>query len=135
MAHGFSDDKSKVNLTKHAYRGFASAGSIGLPSYMPTWVQQIELPGKGTYIIHARLKFLGKSGGVRRIYLTPLINAETWQNQCAGTGADYLSTTIIHKCNGTEDDSIIYLKAFQDSGATLTVTPSDFKYVRLYEDE
>ena len=135
MAHGFSDDKSKVNLTIAKYKGVGDYSTYGLPHGVPALVKQIDLPGPGTYIIEARLRFSGRSGGTRRIYLTPNSSPNTWQGQCEGTGNDFINTVIIHRCTDVNLNGTVYLMGYQNSGATINVTDSDVKYIRLYEDE
>lgn len=135
MSYGFNDDKSKAAMTKGTYTGVNTEGiSVNVPNNSVTTLYGFNLPGPGTYIVTARLKFTGRSGGTRRMYMTSNMAAETWQNQCEGTGTDFISTTIIHKYAQGTPNYAIYLKAYQNSGATLTVSISDFKYVRLYED-
>ena len=135
MSYGFNDNKSKATMTKATYTGVNTEGAgWNVTSGTSYILDSFNLPGTGTYIITARLKFTGRSGGTRRIYLTANASADSWQNQCEGTGTDFISATIIHKCTNVNTNGTIYIKGFQNSGATLTVNISDVKYVRLYED-
>lgn len=135
MSYGFNNDKSKAAMIKGTYTGVNTEGvAHSVPNNTITNLNAIRLPGIGTYIVTARLRFTGRSGGTRRMYLTPNPDPQTWQNQCEGTGTDYVTTTIIHKCTTPWVDDVIHINAYQNSGATLTVYVSDVKYVRLYED-
>lgn len=138
MAFGFNEDKTKATvitsdeyaqLCKVQFKSVASEGAVQIENNVVETVQLFNLPGNGTYIISARLLFSGRAGGQRRIFLTTNESASTWQNQCDGTGNDYLSTSIIVKVTSA---TTIFIRALQNSGQTCNVTPSDIAYVRLY---
>lgn len=138
MAYGFNDDKTKAamvsqdDLSKLVRMDFQTVSTpLGqnVPNNQVTTIADIALPGAGVYTVSARLLFSGSAGGQRRIIISTNESATTWQNQCDGTGNDYLSAMVQFKLSGSGK---FYIRALQNSGSSCQVTASDVSWKREY---
>lgn len=138
MAYGFNSDKTKAGmvsqddlnkLVRMDFQAVSTPLGANVPNNQVTTIADVNLPGAGVYTVSARLTFSGSAGGQRRIIISTNESATTWQNQCDGTGNDYLSAMVQFKLTGSGK---VYIRALQNSGSTCQVTASDVSYKREY---
>lgn len=137
MAHGFNEDKTKANmisqdeyqnLAKYTYQSVGGS-VVAVQNNTVTDLLEITLPGPGAYFVQAKYNFNNTSypGGHRRLIISSNPNATSWDADVVGTGNDYVTATYLDYSSGK-----IYIRAFQNSGGAVVVTPVYVKYVRLY---